>query len=105
MAAAVAHQTALAPMVTAEQAVNRVEEHTAAQINPVLLGAFTPRSLRSTCSITATCGRAMPPPERPTGRRYAPVRRRSWFRSRRRLRGHPLLRRLSLQSADRRVVA
>ncbi|MCV7102700.1 PPE domain-containing protein [Mycobacterium palustre] len=43
-AAAAAHQTALASMVTAEQAVaNRMEEHAAEQINLITLGAMTPR--------------------------------------------------------------
>lgn len=43
-AAASAHQTALASMVTAEQAVaNRMEEATAQHINPTVLGALTPR--------------------------------------------------------------
>jgi hypothetical protein len=43
-AAASAHQTALASMVTAEQAMaNRMEEHAAEQINLTVLGALTPR--------------------------------------------------------------
>ncbi|WP_158090404.1 PPE domain-containing protein [Mycobacterium sp. IEC1808] len=43
-AAASAHQTALASMVTAEQAVaNRMEESAAQKINPAVLGALTPR--------------------------------------------------------------
>jgi guanyl-specific ribonuclease Sa len=43
-AAAGAHQTALASMVTAEQAVaNRMEESAAQKINPAVLGALTPR--------------------------------------------------------------
>ncbi|WP_082951413.1 PPE domain-containing protein [Mycobacterium sp. 852002-51057_SCH5723018] len=43
-AAAAAHQTALASMVTAEQALaNRIGEHAAEQINLITLGALTPR--------------------------------------------------------------
>jgi PPE family len=43
-AAASAHQTALASMVTAQEAVaNRMQEAAAEQINPIVLGALTPQ--------------------------------------------------------------
>ncbi|EUA13134.1 hypothetical protein I546_1884 [Mycobacterium kansasii 732] len=87
-AAAGAHQSAVASMVTAQEAVaNRCDEATARQLNPLVWGALTPQIVALNLQYDGQMRPRGRPRARPTGRRCARPRPRSWCRFRRRRRG------------------
>ncbi|EUA15292.1 PPE family protein [Mycobacterium kansasii 732] len=84
-AAAGAHQSAVASMVTAQEAVaNRCDEATARQLNPLVWGALTPQIVALDLQYYGQMRPRGRPRARPTGRRCAQPRPRSWCRFRRR---------------------